>query len=203
VDAVTRRIRSGRRGLIAGAARRRGRRRSRRGEAGFTLIELAIATIVMLFAVLLACELLDESGRLLHHSVRRARDPWTLLAAELLRNDLRGAIAPTSPYGQGLWVPDQPLRLDTQDGLVVWGRGARGELVRASETGDAHAYLQDVRDFRWRTMGGGAVEVWARYHVSSPYLRQLAGSLPKADPGADEDLHVLVVARGGGGSSGW
>jgi len=47
------------------------------------------------------------------------------------------------------------------------------------------------------------VEVRIRYHVSSPYLRQLNGSLPQSDPGKDEDLNVMVVARGGGMADQW
>jgi Prokaryotic N-terminal methylation motif len=170
----------------------------RRSEAGFTLVELAVATAVLLFAVLLACDLLDESGRLLHHSVRRARDPWTVLAAELLRNDLRSAdptkIVPLAP--PPMFEENRELQLRTADGVVVWDRTAAGELVRSIAAGPAHAYLRDVRSFRWRRLKGGGVEVWIRHHVSSPYLRQLAGSLPRSDPGEDLDLHVITVARG-------
>ena len=172
-----------------------------RREAGFTLVELAVATAVLLLAVLLACDLLDESGRLLHHSVRRARDPWTVLAAELLRNDLRGAnpktIAPppTPPPG---FEEEAPLVVQTSDGVVLWRRTSDGQLVRTIAAGPSRAYIRDVRSFRWRLLGGGdAVEVWIRYHVSSPYLRQLAGRMPRSDPGEDQDLHVIVVARGG------
>ena len=173
----------------------------RRREAGFTLVELAVATLVLLFAVLLACDLLAESGRLLGHSARRARDPYPLLAAELLRNDLRGA-APPAPGMSGMWEHG-PLQLQTQEGLVIWQRDAAGRLARRVVGGNPRAYLQDVRSFRWRLLSGNAVEVWARYHVSSPYLRQLAGSLPRADPGEDQDLHLLVVARAGGWAPAW
>lgn len=169
----------------------------RDAEAGFTLIELAVATVVLLLAVLLACDLLDESGRVLHHSVRRARDPWPLLAAELLRNDLRGTQPPAGAMGSDL------LRLHTADGEVVWQRDADGRLSRRVDGGPRRAYLQDVRGFRWYRHSGNTIEVWVRYHVSSPYLRQLAGSLPKPDPGENHDLHLLVVGRGGGWTQAW
>ncbi|HEV8239684.1 MAG TPA: prepilin-type N-terminal cleavage/methylation domain-containing protein [Thermoanaerobaculia bacterium] len=168
------------------------RRRPHAGEAGFTLIELAVATAVLLLAVLLACDLLDESGRLLQHSVRRARDPYVLIAAELLRNDLRGARPPglTDPLPVHL-----PLELRTSDGWVTWSRGDDGSLVR-NAGGVEHAYIQDVSSFRWRPLGS-AYEVWVEYRTSSPYLRQLQGSLPKSDPGETEELHLVLVARGG------
>ena len=183
----------------ASGADRATRPSARRGEAGFTLIELVISTTLLLLAVLLACDLFDESGRLLQHSVRRAQDPWTLLAGELLRNDLRGA---TPPGGDPIRCVHWPLVLRTDEGLVIWSRSDDGKLVRTAG-GSEHAYLQNVRSFCWRTPGGGAVEVRVRYHVSSPYLRQLNGSLPKSDPGKDEDLNVLVVARGGGLADQW
>lgn len=170
----------------------------RRREAGFTLVELAVATAVLLLAVLLACQLLDESGRLLQHSVRRALDPSDLIAAELLRNDLRGSAPPgvTDPQ----FVHWQ-LELATEDGRVVWMRSDDGVLVRRAG-GVEHGYVQGVRSFRWRPLGN-AVEVWVEYRTSSPYLRQLAGSLPRSDPGVDEEIHLLVVTRGGGGVERW
>lgn len=159
-------------------------------QAGFTLIELTVATLVLLLAVLLACDLLAESGRVLHHSVPRSRDPWTVLAAELLRNDIRGGyLAPGS-------TPDR-LKLKTAEGVVEWAH-ERGELLRSVEGRSSYTYLREVRRFRWQLLSGDAMEVSVRFHVSSPYLRQLAGSLPRSDPGEDQDLHVLVVARGGG-----
>jgi prepilin-type N-terminal cleavage/methylation domain-containing protein len=186
-------------------------RRRRGAEAGFTLIELAVATAVLLLAVLLACDLLDESGRVLHHSVRRARDPWTLLAAELLRNDLRGTDTPLyyppppeapKPPSRGTWQSGAML-LRTADDQVIWQRLPDGRLGRRVVGGGMRIYLQDVRDFRWQRLRGNAIEVWVRYHVSSPYLRQLAGSLPRSDPGEDHDLHLLVVARGTGEAQSW
>lgn len=185
------------RGWPAASTARAAAARRPRPEAGFTLVELVVATVILLVAILLACELFAESGRLLHHSIRRARDPWTLIAAELLRNDLRADPGPALMVG--LWYPQHPhdqLQLRVRDEIVVWFRSPRGELVR-QVNGTRHAYLHDVRSFRWRLLPGPATEVWVRFHVSSPYLRQLAGALPRSDPGEDQDLHLIVVNRGG------
>jgi prepilin-type N-terminal cleavage/methylation domain-containing protein len=172
-------------------------------QAGFTLVELAVATVVLLVAVLLACDLLTESGRLLHHSVQRAQDPWTLLAAELLRNDIRGSGQPTplTPDADG-WT-SEGLYLNGPGGSVAWTMSPRGELVRQLFGGNPHAYVRTVKSFRWRALAGGGVEVWVRLRVSSSYLRQLAGALPQSDAGEVQDLHVLMVARGGGGQQQW
>lgn len=171
----------------------------RRQEAGFTLVELAVATAVLLFAVLLACELLDESGRLLHHSVRRALDPSDLIATELLRNDLRGSVPPGVT---DLRFVQRPLELATDDdGKVMWMRSDDDVLVRRAG-GVEHGYVQQVRSFRWRPLGN-AYEVCVDYGTSSPYLRQLRGSLPQSDPGQNAKIRMVVVARGGGGADTW
>lgn len=173
-----------------------------RRQGGFTVIELAVATFVLVLGVLLACDLFAESGRVLAHSVRRARDPWTLIAAELLRNDLRGAIAPVPSAGPGVWS-HEPMELDGAGTAVVWALDG-SDLVRVPTDGIPRTYLHDVRSFRWRSLtaeaepGTGATEVWIRYHVSSTYGRQLEGSMPHPDPGEDDDLHLLMVSRGGG-----
>ena len=169
-------------------------------QAGFTILELTVALVVLLLAVMLACDLLDESARLLQHSVRRARDPWTLLATELLRNDLRGGAPPPAP--EGLWL-HEPLPLATDEGLVVWAPGSSGELIRAVAGGPARPLLRGISGWRWRLLPGPAVEVELRQHMSSPYLRQLAGSLSHDDPGEDITLHWLLVTRGGASSTQW
>ncbi len=178
-------------------------------QAGFTIVELAVATVVLLVAVLIVCDLLDESGRLLHHSVQRERDPWTLLAAELLRNDLRAGAASPPLAGPDAWsTSDEHLSLSlSSGGTVTWG-AVGDELVRAPAGGNAHAYLQGVRSFRWRVLtlprppgalvAGSATEVSVRFHVSTPFLHQLAGSLPRTDPGEEQELHVLMVSRPSG-----
>ena len=91
--------------------------------------------------------------------------------------------------------------LTEADGKVVWMRSDDGVLVRQAG-GVEHGYVQGVRSFRWRPLGD-AVEVWVEYRASSPYLRQLAGSLPKSDPGVDEEIHLVVVTRGGGAAQQW
>jgi prepilin-type N-terminal cleavage/methylation domain-containing protein len=167
-------------------------------QAGFTILELTVALVVLLVAVLMACDLLDESARLLHHSVRRARDPWTLLTTELLRNDLRGGTP--LPAGPGV---GPPLQLITDEGLVTWELGPRDELLRGVSGGPVRTLLRGVSGWQWRLLPGPAVEVELRLHLSSPYLRQAGGRLPRADPGEDITLHWLVVTRGGASSARW
>ena len=169
--------------------------RARRSEAGFTLLELAVATVVLMVAIFIASEMLDQSGRLLQHSVRRAQDPYTLLARELLRNDVRGAWAPPTCDG---FPQHGRLELRNRLGGADWELDGSGRLLRTEVGGTAHAYLGGVRRFTWTCFagpGGHLVEINVQYHTSGLYLHQAAGSLPRSDPGEDHTLYVAMVAR--------
>jgi hypothetical protein len=171
--------------------------RSRSAEAGFTLLELAVATLVLMVAIFIASEMLDQSGRILQHSVRRAQDPYTLLARELLRNDIRGASAPSACVDEAGWPQHGPLELRNPLGVAVWSLDG-GSLLRSEAGGAARAYLAGVRRFTWKCYRGSLgylVEVDVRYHTSGLYLHQAAGSLPRSDPGEDHTLYVAMVAR--------
>ena len=167
----------------------------RRGERGFTVPELVVATLVLLLALLLAADLLDESGRLLHHSVRRARDGNPLLAAELLRNDILGAHRPAATGGD--WVR-LPLDLVVPDvGLVTWRRDGL-ELVRGVAGAGERRLLGGVYAFRWRTLPVArgqdpAVEVEVELRTADPWGTHAGRGLPRADRGRVERLHWLVV----------
>jgi hypothetical protein len=152
---------------------------------------MLVATAVMLVGLLLACELLDESARLLHHSVRRARDPTTLLATEMLRNDLRGtqSLVPTD----GDWT-SLPLFLEMPGtGQVTWWY-EDGGLLRSVDGGAGRRLLGSVREFRWRTLRSNVVEVEATVHESGNWGSHAGGGLVRADPGRDRRFHWLVVA---------
>jgi hypothetical protein len=167
-------------------------RGQRAGEAGFTLIELAVATVVMLLALLLACDLLDESGRLLAHSARRARDAQPLLATELLRNDLRAALPVVPP---GLWSSDA-LELDRPTfGAATWQLA--GDVLERIAAEGGQPLLRGVAGWRWRALPGGAVEVEIRLRASGTWLSQARQGPPRADPGGEERILLLVAPRGG------
>jgi hypothetical protein len=169
---------------------------ARRSEAGFTLLELAVATLVLMVAIFIASEMLDQSGRLLQHSVRRAQDPYTLLARELLRNDIRGSSSAHSVVVSGASRP--ALALDNPGGAVTWIADDRGRLLRAPSGGPTRVYLSNVQSFAFAfypAPRGMLVEVNVHYHTSGLYLHQAAGSLPRSDPGEDHTLYVAMVAR--------
>ena len=173
---------------------RDGRRRS--GEGGFTLVELVVATAVLLLGLLLACDLLDESARLLHHSVRRAHDPATLHAGELLRNDLRGSSVVPASDG---WVVGELVTVAPPTGAVVWRQA--GDELRRRAGGHERVLLRRVRSFRWRDVGLGLVEVELELDRSGGWASPLAGALPHADAGGRERLRLVIAT--GVGWTGW
>jgi prepilin-type N-terminal cleavage/methylation domain-containing protein len=175
--------------------RRDRRARRRGGQRGFSVLELVVAMAVMLFALLLACDLLDESGRLLHHSMRRARDPLPLLASELLRNDLRAAL----PQREEDWTSG-PLALEVPgEGLVVWHR--RGEQLWRSSGAVGRPRVGRVEGWRWRALPRGAVEVHIELAASGTWLAHSRAGLPRRDAARPEVLRILVAGRGG--QDGW
>ena len=176
--------------------RRERRLRRSRGQRGFSVLELVVAMAVMLFALLLACDLLDESGRLLHHSMRRARDPLPLLAGELLRNDLRAA----RPQPEGDWTSG-PLALDLPgEGPVVWHRQGE-QLWRDDGGGGGLPRLGRVSGWRWRALPRGAIEVRIELEASGTWLAHSRAGLPRRDDARPEVLRMLVASRGG--QDGW
>lgn len=96
-------------------------------EAGFTLVEIAIAALLLMLGLLLAAQLLVESGQLLARAHARTLEQQPRLALELLRRDVRSALPPLAgPEGDD-------LRLRHRDEIVIW-RLREGCLERATSS---------------------------------------------------------------------
>ncbi len=127
-------------------------------EGGFTLLELVIASAVLMVALAIAADLLSESLRLFSGSVvslTRVREETALrrLAGDLRTLEL---VAGTG----GTWSV-LPLELADGDRRVVWALRS-GRLVRAARdaaSASAAPLLDDLVGFRWRAAETGWVEV--------------------------------------------
>jgi len=144
-----------------------------RAQSGFTLLELAISTLLLALVLAIAHGLLVESARILRASAERALRPEARLALRQLRRDVRSA--PPRSTG-GLWL-SSPLDLALPEGLGRWER-SDGALVRRLLARDgtdlgARPVLDEVVAFRWRTTVPGLVEVEIvrRAPVGAPELR--------------------------------
>ncbi|HSM13368.1 MAG TPA: prepilin-type N-terminal cleavage/methylation domain-containing protein [Thermoanaerobaculia bacterium] len=173
--------------------------RQRRAQAGFTLVELAVSTLLLLLVLVIAHGLLVESARILRASAERALRPEARLALRQLGRDIRAA----PPRSTGpLWT-SAPLDLALPEGVGRWERAGES-LVRRRFAPDgsnlgARPMLDDVVAFRWRTPVPGLleVEVVRRAPVGSPELRA-ATALWARDGEALERTVVVASSRRGG-----
>lgn len=175
--------------------------RPSRSQAGFSLIELMLALVILLLVVLLSAELMVESARLVQHSARRALDVRPEIVAETLRSDLRAARGVIG--SSDLWT-SEPLRLNTGGQVVLWAAEDRylTRSIGGSERG--RPYLDRTTMWRWRTRAPRRVEV--EFSVELPgaetYLRLATRPrLQRPSPGY-RTVRLLVGMRGAGGS-GW
>jgi prepilin-type N-terminal cleavage/methylation domain-containing protein len=128
-------------------------------EAGFSLVELVVASAVLLVALAIAADLLSESLRRFSVAGRSLVEADEENALARLRGDLR-ALEPVSP-GDGRWSV-LPLVLADEARAVAWAY-AEGGLVRSQRALDgsfgAAPLLDGVVAFRWRVDPPGWVEV--------------------------------------------
>jgi prepilin-type N-terminal cleavage/methylation domain-containing protein len=99
---------------------------SRRRQAGFTIIEMTIALVLLLVGLLIAADLLMESSRLFVETSAQALDTPAPLAVARVRADIQGSTSVTPQYSL----------LDTNQLDSVHVRGG-GEEIVYQKTGDA------------------------------------------------------------------
>lgn len=137
----------------------------RDSERGFSLLELVVATTLLLLALALGAGLLIESLRQTSAAGRTLREGDDAGALHRLRSDLRG-LAPAVPATLG-WESG-PLVLLEEERAVAWA--LEGEhLVRAEvgaaaphggeDVGVSSRLLREVVAFRWRVEPPAWVEV--------------------------------------------
>lgn len=156
--------------------------RDRSSEAGFTVLELTIASVLFLLGLLLATQLLLESQRMLVHVAAEQRNVLPEYALRLLRRDLHNSREILSP-GLG-WSGDQ-LLLRTRDGtgdVQVRYRLDGDCLERAvAEPGEelvGRCLLREVVSWRWRSLSTDLVEA----ELALTAQRAPRGSLLLSDP---------------------
>ena len=177
---------------------RRGSRRG--GQAGFTLVEAMIASLVLLLGMAIATDLLLEAVRVTAVAGVRARDPGPELAADRLREDLRTA-RPPGGFPVPVWT-SLPLGLDRPYAPdVTWDlEGDRLVRVAAGPGGPvSRPYLDGVVSARWRTWPPGRYEVLVIAVRESPaFVSAARGRMVEARP---VTIRLLVAPRGEG--DGW
>ena len=170
----------------------------RPAERGFTLVELAVSTLLLLIVLAVAHGLLVESARILRASALRSLRPDDRLAVRLLRQD----VLASAPHSLALGWSSLPLDLRSESGTTRWQRD--GELLsrrRFTPLGvdlGVRPMLDEVVVFRWRTLLPGLIEVEIvrRIETGSPELR--ASTVQWARAGlALEATRIVATSRKG------
>ncbi len=122
-----------------------------RARAGFALLEMLVATLLLMLAIGIAAGLLVQAGRMQAMAVHDMINPPPGLAMELLRQDIARATPPAGAIGNCL--PDL-LDLTLPDARRVTYARVAEELIRSSY--DQHSVLlgsrvvlRDVIEFNW------------------------------------------------------
>lgn len=169
--------------------------RLRRGERGFTLVELAIASALLLIALAVAASTLSTAGRLFALLPRSLRGGERELAERLLRGDLAAGV-PLAADG----LPGDPLPLERGGRRVVWELDGEWLVRRVEAPGEPLAPGRPVLDgvlfFQWRTVPPRAVAVQLirRAPAKLEVAHLATPGWVRPAPGLEE-LTVLVTAR--------
>lgn len=169
---------------------------SRRGERGFTVIEMLVALALVLLGLVLAVQMLLESRQLFLDAERRAQDPVVTVAVAQLRKDLEEASGaqPSAP----IWSSGVMALEGLPAGTVVYER--RGsDLVRAVRAADgteksARTLLRPVASWRWRSTQADLVDVEIEYVIHDPVPRLRTS--PEAPKVKTKSLALRVALRG-------
>ncbi len=173
-----------------------------RGARGFTLVEVLIALVLLILALALAAQLLEESAQRLAAVQGEATEPPADLLLARLRGDVRAAASLAV-------LPDGALRLDGHPaGTVVYRRlgselrrevyGADGELAAATPA------WRNVVGFASAALSDRLAAVAVRYRRRKLGRSPLPGLPVDRGPAWEERSESLVAAaRGAGLGPGW
>jgi prepilin-type N-terminal cleavage/methylation domain-containing protein len=189
-------------------------RPGRSSAAGFTLVEMLVALVVLAVALALAAGLLREAAWTLAGAAREARAPLAPLAAATLRRDVR-ASARVAPHplavpGSSLWLSDPLVLLGHPAGRVVYV--LEGDLLvrRVLPPGGGEPrerdLLRDVTAWGWRLPAAGLVEVHAAFAPPAPpgglrHRRFLTGTT--AGGAGDRTVWLQAAPRAAPRGPGW
>ena len=141
----------------------------RRLQAGFTLVELMIATALIMLTLILALSLIQANHRQMQAVDANIEKAVMEAGVERIRRDLRSATRVTLIVPR--WV-DAPLILELDNGTqLIYTRDDRGLVRREVSTrpgaqGSELVLMRDIVGFRWRSPGSRLVDfelIWPRH----------------------------------------
>lgn len=139
----------------------------RRADGGFSLVELTVATAILLVGLLMASGLLLRSQITMNRVVGELRDPQPGYAEMRLRRDLEGALA--APVGLFGWETGRMAVTTGAGDRIGWELlGTTLHRQQLDQNGDvevAQAVLQDVVEWRWRRAAPRLMDVEIRFRA--------------------------------------
>lgn len=177
------------------------------GEAGYSLLELVVSTLVLAVVLMVAARLLLESQWMFLRSASEANNPDVGLALTQIRNDLRASSSVRFPASR--WSPTGLDLLGHPAGeLRYQTRGDTLERIVFDDGGlelGRRPVLRGIVRWRWRQVGAGLVDIELS-HASrrAPRGTNLVAP-PNRRPGVvEETSHLLRIAlRGAKTGRGW
>lgn len=160
---------------------------------GFTLLELTIASGILLLVLAVATESLIAAGRLFALAPRNLRGGEPELAERQLRGDLAAGMLVA-----GSGFPDEALTLERDGIRIVWE--LEGEQLRrrvedpAAATAEGRLMLDGVLAFRWFELSARAVEVQIVRRTARPLSAAHLATPGWSRAGAQMEALVVTVA---------
>ncbi|HEX3528495.1 MAG TPA: prepilin-type N-terminal cleavage/methylation domain-containing protein [Thermoanaerobaculia bacterium] len=177
-------------------------------QAGFTLLELLAALVLVALGLALAAQLLMETSQMLVDAAAEQSESALPLARARLRADLNGCLNAVTVRDEDaqlteLWLVGHPT------GTVRYRKAGSDLLRDVSEAGDGiwkgqTIALRNVRS--WNALPALPGMVHLEIHVERRAIRR--SPLPAVPgigaPGQEEIVETLIMApRGGGFGVGW
>lgn len=172
----------------------------RTGQSGFTLIELSVALVLLLLALALAADLLQETAQIFAYTSGEALDTPVPLAIARIRNDVQGATGVILiPGRKGL----DGLLLQGLDRPVLYERRG-GALYRRVVPGEPAILWQGVTDWRCQVLPSGLVDLEVTYRRRAVPRSPLPGLPAERGPAMEEAVQKMyLLPRGGGLPETW
>ena len=139
----------------------------------FTVLEMTIATLILLVAISMSARLLQDTAAQIAWSGRKAVEVSPDLALEQLRTDLRSSAGVL--HSGTDWIHGPMAIVGSPSGLSIVYEVEEGLLIRSTESKDGvlsrRIVLDRVVDFAYRAYFG-TVELEVAYLRMSPLLRK-------------------------------
>jgi prepilin-type N-terminal cleavage/methylation domain-containing protein len=176
---------------------------ARRGDLGFTLLEVVVTLAVLAVALALAGRLVLESQLALVRNQAELMNPLPRYALTRLRADVESALdVPAVLPG---WRSSPLVALMPGGGRIAWQRSG-DDLERVAIGGAAdgeddvrHIALREVADWRWRVVAPGLVDAEVAFRVKDTAQVPLVGVVRSwSPPTVERRIWIRIVQRAGG-----